>query len=296
MLRLDLVIALVVTAQAAPGVHLRFNTVGNHTQFHIGEAIPVTLDFEVEGAQSLQVDTDIRLRGIKPQGLEVFSAIPADGWWNPLARLSWISDGAYYNRPFATLDKLHPFHIERDLNEFIVFRKPGHYIIRVESTRVATQPANEIALDIMPRDDAWTKREFERAKAILDAGKPPEGGDRQFDDAKDNAQIDAVRQLRYLATAEATDYLASICGQERRSESEIDVALYASPYLEIAATRLEQRMLDHGIGMGETNRDVLFELKRLIWEERIGRPLLRGELDELDGSLNRELAGSTPKK
>ena len=37
----------------------------------------------------------------------------------------------------ASLEVLHPVHIERDLNEFIVFLKPGRYVVHATSARVA---------------------------------------------------------------------------------------------------------------------------------------------------------------
>ena len=76
-LRFALVLFSIAYAAAQqPAAHVRLGTVGNQTQFHIGQPIPITLDFETDGPQNLLVDTDARLRHLKPQGRDVFSATP----------------------------------------------------------------------------------------------------------------------------------------------------------------------------------------------------------------------------
>src|SRR5712692_4803258 len=126
-MRLALFLLVVLCAAAQePAVHLRLGTVEGRAEFHIGEPIPVTLDFAVKGPQSFQVSTDIRLRHLRPQAPDQFSATPADGWVDSLGDLPWTMDpmvpstGSWGS---ARLDTVHPVHIERDLNEFIVFRK-----------------------------------------------------------------------------------------------------------------------------------------------------------------------------
>lgn len=82
-LGLLLLLATYASAQQSP-VHVRLGTVGNQTRFHMGQAIPITLDFQTDGSQSFRVDTDVRLRDLKPQGPDVFSATPEDGWMDPV--------------------------------------------------------------------------------------------------------------------------------------------------------------------------------------------------------------------
>jgi hypothetical protein len=59
----------------------------------------------------------------------------------------------------ATLDSTHSVVVERTLNEFVIFRKPGHYVIHCNSGRLMSGTAaklesNSLALDILPRDEA----------------------------------------------------------------------------------------------------------------------------------------------
>ena len=120
-------------------MHLKFGTAGGRTGFHIGEAIRVTLDFDVQapGRSGFNRSSTAPLR---PQAPDQFHATPAAGWVDPLADLTWTMDGTVPSTGSwgsAQLDALHPVHIERDLNEFIVFREPGRYMVHVTSARVA---------------------------------------------------------------------------------------------------------------------------------------------------------------
>lgn len=286
---LGLMLAACASGQQAI-VHLRLGTVGNHTQFHIGQAVPITLDFETEGPKAFRVNTDVRLRQLKPQGPDLFSATPRGGWVDPLAWLHWTMNAWGHGPPIATLDSLHPVHIERDLNEFIVFRRPGHYTVHVVSSRVFGQSlqSNDIALNILPRDEAWTARKFKAAKATLEAGKPPKKPERVFYQDKENAQIDAVRTLRYLGTESAVAYLASIYGQHRRTDYEIEYALYASPYPDVAAKSLERQMTDPELALTQSYMTTLLELKARALADKNGHPLSTTERIALDESLNRK--------
>jgi hypothetical protein len=134
----------------------------------------------------------------------------------------------------ATLDSTHPVVVEHTLNEFIVFRKPGHYVIHCNSGRLMSGPTAKVestcfAIDILPRDEAETARQFASARATLEAGKPPKEPERVFVTAKENAQADAVQTLRYLESEDASTYLASIYGQGRRTGDEIEYAESCSP-------------------------------------------------------------------
>jgi hypothetical protein len=275
-----------------PSVHFRLGTVGNQTQFRVGQAIPVTLDFETDSSQIFRVDTDVRIRHLELQEFDVFTATPQDGFVDPLEHLRWnryaTMPGAGF--PSANLDSLHPVRIERDLNEFIVFRKPGHYLVHAASDRVRGQSlqSNDIPLDIVPRDNAWTVHEFETAKTTLEAGKPPKEPERVFYQDKENVQIDAVRTLCYLETESAVAYLASIYGQGRRTDREIEYALYSSPYPEIAAGKLEQQMGDQELTITQSYMATLLGLRARVLASKNGRPLSDAERVGLDESLSRE--------
>jgi hypothetical protein len=130
------------------------------------------------------------------------------GWVDPLGDLTWTMErtgNPMLSQCRSIRDSAHPVVVERTLNEFIVFRKPGHYVIHCSSGRLISGPStrvesNGLALDILPRDEAETARQFASARVTLEAGKPPKEPERVIFTAKENAQVNAVRTLRYLDT------------------------------------------------------------------------------------------------
>lgn len=293
-LALFLLATLCVTAQE-PAVHLTLGTPGGRTEFHIGEPIPVTLDFEVKGPRSFQISTDIRLRHLRPQVPDEFSATPTDEWVDPLADLQWYADamgpsnGSWGS---ARLDALHPVHIERDLNEFIVFRKPGRYVVHATSARVVGAgklETNDIVLHILQRDEAWTARQFAAAKATLEAGKPPKEPERVFYTDKDNAQMDAVRSLRYLETEPAARYLVSIYGHGRRSDQEIEYALLASPYREAIVDEFQRQMADPDLTITQGYLIPLTQIQARLLERQLGHAFSREDWKTLGDATDKRV-------
>src|SRR5258708_5898150 len=294
-LALFLLSALCAAAQE-PAVHPRLATAGGRIEFHIGEPIPITLDFEVNGPQSFQISTDIRLRHLRPQAPDEFSATPADGWVDPLGDLQWTIEGGVPSTGSwgsARLDALHPVHIKRDLNEFIVFRKPGRYVVHATSARVfgSGKPldTNDIVLNILPRDDSWTAGQFAAAKATLETGKPPKEPERVFYTDKENAQVDAVRRLRYLETEPAARYLVSIYGRGRRCELEIEYALVASPYRSAIVDELQRQMADPDVTLTQSYLIPLTQIQARLLEHQLGHSLSQEDWKSLGDATDKRV-------
>jgi hypothetical protein len=137
-------------------VQLRLGTPGGEARFHIGESIPITLTFETMGSQSFSVATGAAARRIRPQTPDEFSAEPAAGWVDPLKDLTWTMEGnanPMLLQQQSALDANHPVIVTRTLNEFVVFRAPGHSVVYCNSGRAgAMLKSNGLALDILPRD------------------------------------------------------------------------------------------------------------------------------------------------
>jgi hypothetical protein len=147
-------------------------------------------------------------------GCGIKSAEPAVGWVDPLKDLTWTMEASgnpMLSQQRAPLDANHPVTVTRTLNEFIVFRTPGHYVVYCDSTRSGVKlKSNGLALDISSRDETEAAGQFAAARAILETGKPPAEPERFIYDARENAQVDAVRTLRFLDIEAAAAYLASI--------------------------------------------------------------------------------------
>jgi hypothetical protein len=297
-----LCVAFPAMSQESP-VRLRLSTAARKTQFHIGEPIPVTLTFETDGPRSLSVATGVSLRRIRPQKPDEFSVKPAAGWVDPLKDLTWTMEGnvnPMLSQQQAALDANHPVAVTRTLNEFIVFRAPGQYVVYCNSSRSGTTlKSNGFALEILPRDESEDARRFASARAILETGKPPSEPDRFIYNDKEKAQADAVHTLRYLDNEAAATYLASIIGQNRRTESEIEYALYASGQRALVVRELERRMAESDLMVTQTFLVTLIQLKAFLQEASTGRPFSPDDWTALDEVVNKrvfELApGKTPE-
>ena len=284
---------------------LRLGTIGGQTQFRIGQPIAVTLTFE--STVKYSVLTGVPPRHIRPQAPDQFTAEPGTGWVDPLKDLQWTMESGVNSalpQNQAVLDASHPVTVERDLNEFVVFLKPGRYVVHCSSSRLmssagAKLESNGLALDILPRDDAEDARQFASARATLESGKPPKEPERVMRMDKENAQTGAVRALRALDTEAAAVYLASIYGQGRHTERDIEYALYASRHREAIVRELERRLADPDLTASQTYLITLTELKARLEENKSGHALSTAEWNALDETVNQRVfelaAGKMPQ-
>jgi hypothetical protein len=304
MRRLCVFLFLTLSA-LAQGPSVRLGTTGGQTQFRIGQPIAITLTFETVADAKYSVVIAVPSRRIRPQAPDQFTAEPATGWVDPLKDLQWTME-AYGNSALpqsqAILDASHPVTVERDLEEFIVFRAPGHYVVHCSSSRLmgaGLLESNNLGIDILPRDDAEDARQFAAARATLEAGKPPKEPERIMWRDKENAQAAAVRTLRSLDTESAASYLASLYGEGRHTEREIEYALYASQHREAIVRELERRLADPDLTVSQTYLITLTQLKGRIEEGKIGHALSTAEWNALDESVNKRVfelaAGKTPQ-
>jgi hypothetical protein len=290
-----------------PIVRLLLGTVGGRTQFQLGQEIKLTLTFETDNTQKVSIVTGVRRRHVRLQTPDEFSAEPATGWIDPLGDLTWTmeaNDQLVMLQYGGNLDATHPVVVERSLNEFIVFRQPGHYVIHCKTERLRSErrtkvESNGLALDILPSDEAEKARQFASARATLEAGKPPKEPERVFYTAKENAQADAVRTLRYLDTEAAATYLASIYGQGRRTGDEIEYALLASEHRGSIVRELERRMADSDLTLTQSFLITLIQLKARLQESNPGHTLSQADWAALDETVNKRVfelaAAKTPE-
>jgi hypothetical protein len=276
---------------------VRLSTIAGKTQFRIGEPIAAKLTFETTGGIKYSVLTAVPPRRIRPQTPDQFTAEPATGWVDPLKDLQWTMEAGGNSalpQSQAVLDASHAVTVERDLNEFIVFLEPGHYVVHCTSSRLmsadgAQLESNGLALDILPRDDHEDARQFASARSTLESGKPPKEPERFMRTDKENAQAGAVRTLRDLDTEAAAVYLASIFGEGRHTERDIEYALYASQHRAAIIRELERHMADLDLTITQTYVITLSELKARIEESKIGHKLSTAEWNVLDESIHKRV-------
>lgn len=247
-----LTIAPALPGQATqPEVRLVLGTVNGKRQFHIGEPVPITLDFSTSA--QLGIVPFVRLRMYRDHGDDQFSVTPAEGAVDPLDAYPWASRDGTFARNDAPVEfnSSHLLRIERDLNEFIVFRRPGRYTVTVRSTRVkpwlqarpdGSPPtpgtpippvhSNSLELEILPRDEAWCATQVKAAVAILKEPIPAADTPGYW------RAVDAIRTLRYLETDAATRALAAVLGRYDDPWHEVLMGLWSTPYRDAALETL----------------------------------------------------------
>jgi hypothetical protein len=308
MRRLCAFLFLTLSALAQePDVRLRLTDITGQTQFRIGQTIVLTLTFDTTGANKYSVLASVRPRNIRPQTPDQFTAEPATGWVDPLKDLQWTMDAGVNSalpQGDVPLDAARPVTVKRELNEFIVFRKPGHYVVHCISSRLlrsdgAKLESNGLALDILPRDDAEDARQFASARATLETGKPPKEPERVMSMAKESAQTDAVRVLRDLDTEAAAVYLASIYGQGRHTERDIEYALYASEHREAIVRELERHLADPDLTPSQSYLITLSMLQARLEESKTGHAISPADWNALDETIDKRVfelaAAKTPQ-
>ena len=134
----------------------------------------------------------------------------------------------------------------RNLDEFIVFRQPGHYVVHCSSSRLinngAALESSSLALDILPRDDAEDARQFASARATLESGKPPKEPGALFVMGKENADRPALFVLCAISTRKLPLSIWLPFMAKAATPSAIsNTALYASEHREAIVRELERR-------------------------------------------------------
>ncbi len=235
-----------------PAVQLHLSVADNGREFHIGEIIPIKLAFHSRVRERYEVDQAQYDRSGR-MNYEHFGVTPSDGAVDPLAE--YYSSGTHMGgglRGFAFLTGK-PWSIRLNLNEWVLFTKPGEYKLKVSSKRVSvvdpaspfgtsriTATSNEITLKILPRDPPWEKRTLEAAVA-----KSKTNSVAKLDDRDDSPARRAMETLRFLGTPEATRELVKRMRGENRA---LDVICFfgviSSPDRAVAREALEAALVD----------------------------------------------------
>ena len=203
------------------GVALRLSV--PKTRFYLGELIPLTLSYTVGQPGRYVADSRLQDRVGRMNWIEEFRAEPAAATEDPLRGLpgeigGW--GGLSGGNILLTADK--PFHVERNLNEWVRFRAPGTYRLSVTSRRVRrvtgadetglelqnfanSKPvevaSNILTLEILAAPPGWVAGQITAATAVLDG--PPTN-----DSASFRQRQEAGQTLRFLNTVASGTALA----------------------------------------------------------------------------------------
>lgn len=177
------------------------------TQYHHGERIPLDLAFSSSLPDKYKLDVRLYDRSGRADMDDFYVDRPDDAVDPLRTYLELGSIGGGPGIPPPLLDA-RPQRIERDLNEWLRFDKPGRYRLYVTSGRLNpfghtafNEPnlnvtSNTITFDILPDDPAWDEATLQAAVKALD-------GPDTNDDPETGPHVQAARALRFLGTNDA---------------------------------------------------------------------------------------------
>jgi hypothetical protein len=182
--------------------------------------------------------------------VDEFMVEPSKGWDDPLrlyyhSYLGFIGGGLGGSKVLST----DPATISLELNEWVRFKVPGQYRVKVISrrvfgtrgnpgARVYSIPSNELILTIIPATKEWQESTLKAAIDALDSprmgtpvGKEPE------------PRRDAIKMLRYLGSPGAAQEMAHrLIGSE--GDWDFQAGLVGSPARSVALEEMEKLLVE----------------------------------------------------
>ncbi len=242
------------------GVRLQIRLAQAKSQFHVGETIPIELSFSTSVLDTYWVSTRMYDRSGR-LNMENFEVTPPGR--DPLSGTSpffSIGGGLGSSEPLGAEPKV----ILEELNEWVALDQPGHYRLRVSSTRVqrgqtafrATVPteSNEVEFDVAETGTAWQQQALASAVATLDLAASTDEEKRQ-----------AWRQLRFMDTADSLRELARRLtkpGAERNWD--VTAGLLSSRRRQLVASELDRLLPASGAAVTADMLSVMIATKFLL--------------------------------
>lgn len=202
-------------------LHFRLETADGRRAFHIGERIPLALQFSSSAPNKYKLNGATYDRGGRLPTEEFICE--REGVTDPYQDyfgsgvLAFLEGGL---RAYPVLESK-PYQIDLSLNDWFRFDVLGRYRFYLKSHRltrehqpgergektVAFAPvSNILELEILPDDQDWTSTKFSAIRAVFGQPEPdepkPGGAPVQYNPLTDEIAL-ARRELRYLATIDA---------------------------------------------------------------------------------------------
>jgi hypothetical protein len=257
-LRLTLLLAMVsspgVLAQAPSTVNFRLAAKDGKTAFRVGEAVEVEFQFTSSVPGEYAVWNLRPIRQVRQAEYDHFSIEPSDSVVDPLADIFvQMSAGAFSGRPPQPVPLAStPVAISLEVNEWLSIRKPGHYRITAETTRVvpANQPqspltvrSSTLEIDVVAPEAGWAAAELQKAVAALEAPQQPMAADPRIRQARSDDEQAPARTLRFLETPEAAAAMVRFYRHgPDYAQAELSAGLFASPYRKEVIAAMEAEL------------------------------------------------------
>jgi hypothetical protein len=184
-------------AQQAPaGITVTLRASGGRTQFRLGEIVPVELVFQ-SSTRGVYRIWEVPSREIMGEEFDDFQVDPKEGAAVFPQRAASTYDGPTFE-PIAIYGS--PATVLLTLNDWVAFRKPGHYRITLETDRAVTGSpfklvtlrSNAIEIDEVDPEPGWAEAQLSRASDLVSNSRP-------------DYENDGARILRFLGTRQAAD-------------------------------------------------------------------------------------------
>ncbi len=226
-----------------PDLSFTLTVKGGRITFQQGEPVTVELRLRaaVPGRYWALAGGDTRT--VRISRTDEFFAVPADGVADPLRDIPAQIPGGmggYIDQPRPM--QADAIVVERDVNEFLSFRRPGRYNIRATTKRVRAGAvdgkvvpleSNALEIEIVAAEAAWAAEQARAAAAVLEA--------RSTDTPE---TIRAARTLRFLETPEAARLLVRFFSDRKPADQQdLRAGLFGSPHRELAISAM-QNLLD----------------------------------------------------
>jgi hypothetical protein len=258
---------------------VNFTIAAAKNEFYSGELIPLQLSFTSTEPKGFSADTRLQDRVGRLNYTEEFLVDPAALAEDPLRGLPGEngSMGGLSGGPILLSAK--PFTLEKLLNEWVRFHKPGKYRIAILSRRVVqvTDPArseyylrthqrgnplelvsNILTLDIVPAPTAWVKEQISEAVKVLDIPVDPNQGAWQ-------RRLRAASVLRFLESPEAAAELVRHLGSGEGVDSwSLHLGVLGSPYRKQLLALMEARLIAPDQPVWDRYLDTLSRLSELV--------------------------------
>lgn len=221
-----------------PAISLRIETASGRTQFRMGETISVKLIFDNSSTETWTLPG---LTGVdrSPLGLgsDRFLVSPEQGTSDPLVyRLGDGFTGSFLSGVFPGGKSIST---NADLNQWVRFDRAGPYRVSASlharvGKEAVTLTSNDIAIEIVPADKAWSAEQLRQAVAVLDGAA---GTDQQAFDAR----ASAARTIWYLDTPESVREAARLVGAlDQQTAQPLQKALLGSAHQDAAIAAMKQ--------------------------------------------------------
>jgi hypothetical protein len=252
-------LACAAQAQNPPDVTFKLAAKEGRTQFVVGEAVNVELQFSAAIPGRYQAHTGGTKRAVRQPKYDHFTVEPAAGVIDPLKDIYAQKEGTVAGYPDfpAPLDAS-PRAFTLALNEWLSIRQAGHYRIVAETTRITRISApdapvplrsNAIDIDVTEPAPGWASAQLSHALDMLTRNS----------EAEKAAQV-----VRFLETREAVPVLTRFFENgSAGGAQELHAGLFGSPYREEVIAAMEDAIADPDFAVTYYYLATLTELQSL---------------------------------